>query len=295
VVTGAATLLREGLPVRFFGVCAKAVPKDCAVLGTITDPNWKPDGVYLLMDPAKVTVHCQYAQDADRNGCNDGGAYTAGQQRPLCTEDAANPECQYGADETEAMLAAYTAYCTDDAENCLENQLEAQWNIDSVIAIGYMNRGDQAWDCEDSQTKAEHFAEAVNTTWSTDVPIVQLFIDVANNQLRFGVAATGCQPPQDHTSPGRGRTTCGLASGTGSAALPRGSLTATHRSLPAMPVEHPRASAESPYPKAVTPTRTPDEVLAIAGPLLRWRDSRCSALAAMRARRPSRARDARRL
>jgi hypothetical protein len=195
VVTGAATLLHEGLPVRLFGVCGKAEPKDCSVLGTITDPNWKPDGVYLLMDLAKVTIHCQYAQDAGRNGCNENEAYTAGQERPLCSEDATNPECQYGADETEAMLAAYTTYCTDDAENCLENQLEADWGIESVIAIGYMNRGDQAWDCEDSRTKAEHFTEAVNTAWSTDLPTVQLFIDVANNQERFGDAETGCEPP----------------------------------------------------------------------------------------------------
>jgi hypothetical protein len=77
----------------------------------------------------------------------------------------------------------------------LENQLKAQWGIDSLIAIGSMSRGDQAWDCEDSRTKAQRFAEAVNTAWSTDVPIVQLFIDVADNQLRFGDAETGCEPP----------------------------------------------------------------------------------------------------
>jgi hypothetical protein len=45
----------------------------------------------------------------------------------------------------------------------LENQLEAQWSIDSLIAIGSMNRGDQAWDREDSRIKAQRFAEAVNT------------------------------------------------------------------------------------------------------------------------------------
>jgi hypothetical protein len=194
VVTGAATLLRAGIPVRLFGVCGKALPKDCAVLGTITDPNWKPAGVYLLMDPAKVTIHCQYAQDAARNGCNEKGAFTAGQERPLCADDATNPECQYGADETEKMLAAYTNYCTEDAENCLENQIEAQWGIDSVVAIGYMNRGDQEWDCEGSRTRAERFAQAVDTAWSTTVPVVQVYIDVTKNQLRFGDASSGCDP-----------------------------------------------------------------------------------------------------
>ena len=195
VMTGAATLLRAGVPVRLFGVCGKAQPKDCAVLGTITDPNWKPDGVYLLMDPAKVTVHCQYAQDADRNGCNENGAYTAGQERPLLRRRCHQSRVPVRADETEAMLAAYTAYCSKDAENCLENQLEAQWGIESVVAIGYMNRGDQVWDCEDSRTRAEHFAQAVDTAWSTTVPIVQVYIDVAKNQLRFGDVSTGCEPP----------------------------------------------------------------------------------------------------
>ena len=93
------------------------------------------------------------------------------------------------------MLAAYTAYCTTDAENCLENQLAAQWGVDSIVAIGYMDRGDQAWDCKVSRSKAERFAAAVNTTWSTNVPIVQVFIDVARNELRFAAATTGCAPP----------------------------------------------------------------------------------------------------
>jgi len=57
VVTGAVTLLRKGFPIRLFGVCAKPEAKDCAALGTITDPNWVPDGVYLLLDPALVDVH----------------------------------------------------------------------------------------------------------------------------------------------------------------------------------------------------------------------------------------------
>ena len=194
VVTGAATLLRAGVPVRLFGVCGKALPKDCAVLGTITDPNWHPDGIYLLMDPSQVMVRCQYAQDADRNGCNENGAYTAGQERPLCADDASNPECQYGAGDTEKMLAAYTDHCTKDAEHCLENQLEAQWSIESVVAIGYLNRGDQDWDCEGSRTRAEQFAQAVDAAWSTTVPVVQLYIDVARNQLRFGDVSTGCDP-----------------------------------------------------------------------------------------------------
>jgi hypothetical protein len=193
VVTGAATLLREGLPVRLFGVCGRERPQDCAVPGTITDPTWKPDGVYLLMDPAHLTIHCQYAQDAGRNGCNENGAYTAGQKRPPCSEDVTNPECQYGADETKQMLAAYTAFCTNDAKNCLENQIEAQWDIGAVVAIGYMNRLDQAWDCESSRTKAEAFAQAVNTAWSTHVPIVQISINVAQNQLHFGDAVTTCE------------------------------------------------------------------------------------------------------
>jgi hypothetical protein len=45
-----------------------------------------------------------------------------------------------------------------------------------VIAIGYMNRTDQAGDYEDSRTRTQRFVEAVNTAWSTDVPTVQLFI-----------------------------------------------------------------------------------------------------------------------
>src|SRR5918995_7497932 len=42
----------------------------------------------------------------------------------------------------------------------LENQFKAQWGIDSLIAIGSMNRGDQTWDCEDSRTKAQRFGDA---------------------------------------------------------------------------------------------------------------------------------------
>ena len=79
--------------------------------------------------------------------------------------------CQYGADEIEQMLAASTAFCTDDAENCLENQLAAQWDVDSVVAIGAMNRDDQAWDREDTRTNAERFTEAVDTTWATSIPV----------------------------------------------------------------------------------------------------------------------------
>lgn len=195
VVTGAATLLRDGLPIRLFGVCAKERPNECAVLGTITDPNWSPDGVYLLMDPAKVDIHCQYAQDAGRNGCNENGAFSAGQERPLCSEDASNPQCQYGADDLEAMLAAYAKACTDDALNCLENQLEATWGIESVIAVGYMNRGDQAWDCDLARGRADAFAQAVNTAWSSQVPVVQMYIDVAKNELRFADAQSGCTAP----------------------------------------------------------------------------------------------------
>jgi len=60
--------------------------------------------------------------------------------------------------------------------------------IDSVIATGYMSRSDQAGDYGDSRTRAQRFAEAVNTAQAPDVPNVQLFIDVAHNQLRFGDA-----------------------------------------------------------------------------------------------------------
>ena len=194
VVTGAVTLLRQGLPVRLFGVCAKAVPKDCAVLGTITDPNWKPEGVYMLMDPARVTTHCQYAQDADRNGCNEGDAYTAGQKRPLCSADPADPMCQFGADQTEQMLAAYSADCTRDAKDCLENQLESQWGPDAIIATGYVDRVDQPSDCAAARVKAQTFTDAVNAKWSTNLPTVRVVLDVANNTLAFTDAAVGCSP-----------------------------------------------------------------------------------------------------
>jgi hypothetical protein len=192
VVTGAVTLLRSGLPVRLFGVCATPIAKDCAVLGTITDPNWKTDGVYLLMDPATVTVHCQYAQDANRNGCNEKGAYTAGQNRPSCSDNPADRMCQYGPNEQEQMLAAYTHYCTTDPTNCLENQLEAQWGPESAVAVGYVNRGDRPFDCASARAKAVTFAAAVEAAWSTGLPIVQFGLDVARNRLTFLDAATGC-------------------------------------------------------------------------------------------------------
>jgi hypothetical protein len=191
VTTGAVSLLREGLPVRLFGLCRKAIPKDCAVLGTITDPNWAPDGVYLLMDPATVDVRCQYAQDASRNGCNAGG-FTAGQNRPSCSADASNPMCEYGPDQQDRMLAAYTDYCTKDAVNCLENQLESQWGPESIIAVGYVNRRDQSNDCANAHSKAEKFTDALNSRWSTDVPLVQVDMDVAKDQVAFKDAAAGC-------------------------------------------------------------------------------------------------------
>ena len=191
VMTGAVTLLRKGLPVRLFGVCRKAEPKDCAILGTITDPNWAPDGVYLLMDPAQVVVKCQYAQDAGRNGCNAGG-FTAGQNRPLCSTDASTPMCEYEADQQDKMLAAYTDYCTKDAMNCLENQLESQWGPKSIIAVGYVNRRDQSNDCASARNKAEKFADAVNAKWSTNLPLVQVYVDVAKDQIAFNDAAAGC-------------------------------------------------------------------------------------------------------
>ena len=194
VETGAATLLRHDIPVRLFGVCNRDQPMDCAVLGTITDPSWTPDGVFLLMDPAKVDVHCQYAQDAGRNGCNENDAFTAGQERPACADDPNNPQCEYGPEQQEEMLAAFTDFCTEDAENCLENQLEAQWGVESVVAIGYMNRADQEWDCDVARTRAEHYAAAVNDAFDTAFPLVQVDLDVAGNRVAFGDANSGCEP-----------------------------------------------------------------------------------------------------
>lgn len=193
VVTGAATLLRKGVPVRLFGVCEKPVAKDCAVLGTITDPNWTPDGVYLLMDPALVDVHCQYAQDTmNLDGCNAGDAHTAGQSRPLCSDDPTEPRCEYGPNETDKMLAAYKDYCTKDAANCLENQLEAQWGPESIVAIGYVNRTDQANDCENARRKATKFTDAVNAKWGRNLPMVQVSLDVSKDAIGFADAAAAC-------------------------------------------------------------------------------------------------------
>lgn len=185
VVTGAATLLRSGLPARLFGMCAKPIAKDCG----------KADGVYLLMDPAAITVRCQYAQDAVRNGCNENGSFTAGQERPLCSDDPSDRRCQYGPNEQAQMLSAYTGYCTADQTSCWENQLEAQWGPESVTAIGYVNRGDQSFDCASARAKAATFAAAVNATWSTDLPVVQVFLDVAQNRVAFLDAAARCEFP----------------------------------------------------------------------------------------------------
>ncbi len=195
VVTGSATLLRNGLPVRLFGVCAKTVAKDCAVLGTITDPDWRPDGVFMLMDPAAVDVHCQYAQDAGRNGCTENNAYTVGQPRPSCAEQPSDPQCEFGADERGQMLAAYTRYCGAHTKDCLENQLEAQWNPHSVLAIGYLARGDQRWDCAASRIKAQRFADAVNARWGMQLPLVLTYLDVAKGWVVFADSAVGCSPP----------------------------------------------------------------------------------------------------
>ncbi|MBU3687415.1 MAG: hypothetical protein FGM25_13600 [Mycobacterium sp.] len=192
VTSGAVTLLRKGLPVRLFGVCGKAEPKDCAVLGTISDPDWAPDGVYLLMDPAKVAVKCQYAQDASRNGCNAEG-FTAGQPRPSCSADPGDPMCEFGPDQRDQMLAAYVGYCTKDAVNCLENQLESQWGPESIIAVGYVNRRDQSNDCVNARRKAEKFTDAVNAKWSTNLPLVQVYLDVSKDQVAFHDSAEGCE------------------------------------------------------------------------------------------------------
>lgn len=195
VVTGAATLLRNGLPVRLFGVCARTVAKDCAVLGTITDPDWQPDGVFMLMDPAAVDVRCQYAQDAGRNGCNENDAYTVGQPRPSCSAQPTDPQCEFGADEREPMLAAYARYCGAHPRDCLENQLEAQWSPQSVLAIGYLARGDQRWDCPASRVKAQRFADAVNARWGMQLPLVLAYLDVAKGRVVFADADRGCTPP----------------------------------------------------------------------------------------------------
>jgi len=192
VMTGAVTLLRKGLPVRLFGVCRKAVPKDCAVLGTISDPNWAPDGVYLLMDPAAVDVKCQYAQDASRNGCNAGG-FTAGENRPLCSSDANNPMCEFGPNQQDEMLAAYADYCAKDSTNCLENQLESQWGPESIIAVGYVNRRDQSNDCVSARKKAMMFTDAVNAKRSQNLPLVQIDMDVSKARIDFNDDALGCE------------------------------------------------------------------------------------------------------
>lgn len=192
VVTGAVTLLRKGLPIRLFGVCAKPEAKDCAVLGTITDPNWAPDGVYLLMDPALVDVHCQYAQDAARNGCNEGDAYTAGEKRQLCSVDSTDSRCEYGPKEQDKMLAAYKEYCTKDAVNCLENQLEAQWGPDSIVAVGYVNRADQPNDCALAREKATKVTDAINAKWAKTLPMVQIALNVAKDEMGFADSAVGC-------------------------------------------------------------------------------------------------------
>lgn len=192
VTTGAVTLLRKGYPVRLFGVCRKSVPKDCAVLGTITDPNWTPDGVYLLMDPASVEVKCQYAQDASRNGC-DAMGFTVGQNRQLCSVDASSSMCEYSPEQQDQMLAAFSAYCAKDPMNCLENQLESQWGPESIIAVGYVNRRDQSNDCANARRKAQRFADAVNEKWSRDLPLVQVYLDVSKDQVNFNDASAGCE------------------------------------------------------------------------------------------------------
>ena len=193
VITGAATFLRAGIPVRLYGVCGKPTPQECAVLGTITDLSWKPNDVYLLMDPARVDVHCQYAQDALRNGCNGNGAHTAGQARPLCSAGPTDPRCEFGADEQAQMLAAYDGYCTRDPTNCLTNHLEAQWDVDSIIAVGYLKREDQFNDCAAARQRAQAFTSAVNDQWAVNLPILQLNIDVARNLLAFADVAVDCR------------------------------------------------------------------------------------------------------
>ena len=144
------------------------------------------------MDPEAVEVRCQYAQDASRNGCNADG-FTAGENRQLCSADASSPMCEYGAGQQDQMLAAFQSFCAKDALNCLENQLESRWGPKSIVAVGYVNRRDQSNDCVNARKKAEKFTDAVNARWSTDLPLVQVFMDVSQDQIAFNDAAQGCE------------------------------------------------------------------------------------------------------
>jgi hypothetical protein len=144
------------------------------------------------MDPALVDVHCQYAQDASRNGCNEGNAYTAGEMRQMCSVDATDSMCEYGPKEQDKMLTAYKDYCTKDAVNCLENQLEAQWGPESIVAVGYVDRTDQSNDCTNARAKATKFTDAVNAKWGGNLPMVRISLNVAKDEVGFADAAAGC-------------------------------------------------------------------------------------------------------
>jgi hypothetical protein len=105
-------------------------------------------------------------------------------------------KCQYGSDESERMLTAYADYCTAEPADCLENQVEAQWDRQSVLAVGYLNRADQPFDCATARIKAASFAAAVDARWSVDLPLVQISLDVTRNSMAFTDAATGCELPR---------------------------------------------------------------------------------------------------
>jgi hypothetical protein len=40
-----------------------------------------------------------------------------------------------------------------------------------------------------------HYLDAVNAKWQIDVPLVQMFFDVAQSRVAFQDVATGCRPP----------------------------------------------------------------------------------------------------
>jgi len=63
-----------------------------------------------------------------------------------------------------------------------------------VIAVGYIDRADQPFDCASARARASTFAAAVNAAWSTEVPIVRIALDVARDRLAFSDAALGCEP-----------------------------------------------------------------------------------------------------
>ena len=64
-----------------------------------------------------------------------------------------------------------------------------------MLAIGYLARGDQRWDCPASRVKAQRFADAVNARWGMQLPLVLAYLDVAKGRVVFADADRGCTPP----------------------------------------------------------------------------------------------------